>query len=146
MSPLSAATTTPAQRDAAWLVTQAPNGVFGTPPAIAVAQTTSFAFAVATNPTARGTALKGMRTLWVNASSLANSVSDDPGALAQWIMAAHAYGVNPRHFSTVDLVAKFLTSGFKPERLTQHVRVGRGAPRDPPPQVVHGKPNDATIR
>jgi len=110
MTPLSAAPQTPAQRDAAWLVTQAPNGVFGTPPAISVAQTTSFAFAVATNPTARQTALKGMRTLWVNASSLANSVSDDPGALAQWIIAAHAYGVSPRHFSSVDLVAKLLAT------------------------------------
>jgi hypothetical protein len=118
MSPLSAATTTPAQRDAAWLVTQAPNGVFGTPPAISVAQTTSFAFAVATNPTARGTALKGMRTMWVNARSLANSVSDDPGALALWIMAAHAYGVNPRHFSSVDLVAKLLATLQGPNAAT----------------------------
>ncbi len=110
MAPLSAASPTPAQRAASWLVSQAPNGVFGSPPAISVAQTASFALAVGTNPSARRTALKGLRSMWVNAPSLANSVSNDPGALALWIMVAHAYGVNPRHFSSVDLVAKLLAT------------------------------------
>ena len=109
-APLSAASPTPAQRAASWLVTQAPNGTFGSPSAISVAQTTSFAFAVGTNATARRTALKGMRTLWVKAPALVTSVSDDPGALALWIMAAHAYGVNPRHFSSVNLVSKLLAT------------------------------------
>jgi hypothetical protein len=110
VAPVTAAPLTVAQRDAAWLVAQAPAGVFGNPPAISVAQTASFAFAVGTNPTARKTAQKGMRTLWTNAVSLSTTVSDDPGALALWIMAAHAYGVNPRKFGSVDLVAKLLAT------------------------------------
>jgi hypothetical protein len=110
MTPLGAASPTAAQRAASWLVSQAPNGVFGSPPAISVAQTASFALAVGTNPSARRTSVKGLRNMWVNAPSLANSVSNDPGALALWIMAAHAYGVNPRHFSSVDLVAKLLAT------------------------------------
>lgn len=41
----------------------------------------------------------------------------------------------------VDLVAQFLASGFRPDRKTLHTRNGNPAPRDPPPQVVHGQQN-----
>ncbi len=41
----------------------------------------------------------------------------------------------------IDLVAQFLSSGFAPARFAANTRSGRAAPRDPPPQVVHGQQN-----
>jgi hypothetical protein len=41
----------------------------------------------------------------------------------------------------VDLVAQFLSAGFAPEHAVFATRYRQSAPRDPPPQLVHGKPN-----
>ncbi|MEI6701212.1 MAG: hypothetical protein WCL38_05605 [Actinomycetota bacterium] len=104
-SPASASTNV-APRVATWLTQQTTQGAFLSGSKVSVSETAGFALAVSAFSNAKPNGRSAMRVLWQQAATLRTSLgAQDPGGLALWILAAHAYGVNPRHFNKVDLVA-----------------------------------------
>ncbi len=103
--PASAATNV-APRVATWLTQQTTQGALLSSSKVSVSETAGFALAVSALPGAKASGRSAMRVLWRQASTLRTALgTQDPGGIALWILAAHAYGVNPRHFNKVDLVA-----------------------------------------
>ncbi len=103
-TPVSAASTV-VPRVATWLVHQTSGGALLSGTTVSVSETAGFALAVSALPNGKLNGRGAMRVLWQQAATLRATLgTQDPGGLALWILAAHAYGVNPRNFNKVNLV------------------------------------------